>query len=193
MSLKKHINSKIRAASYNLNKIRQIRKCLTVDSCKSVVLGLVISHIDYCNALLLGLPCSSLLPLQSIQNQAAKLILFKKKYDSAKECLRSLHWLPIEQRIKFKVLCLVYECINKQAPDYLSNLFSRRTSTYNIRSISSYTLHVSSTRTKRCGNRAFSVAGARLWNGLPLEIQGRPSFPSFKSSLKPFLFREAFG
>ena len=72
MSLKSHIAEKCGIASGNLNKIRRLHRFLDQESCKSVVLGLVISHIDYCNATLLGIPTSTLLALQSILNQAAQ-------------------------------------------------------------------------------------------------------------------------
>ena len=193
MSLKSHITNRVRIASCNLNRIRRIRKFLNYESCKSVILGLVISHLDYCNALLLGLPSTSLLPLQSIQNQAAKLILNKRKYDSASECMRSLHWLPIAQRIKFKAICLVFKCIHKQAPDYLCAMLNMRVTSYNIRSVSSNTLYVPTTRTKRFGDRAFSVFGPKLWNELPPHLRDESTFSSFKRSLKTHLFREVFG
>ena len=192
MSLKNHIAAKCLTASRNLNKLRRLRKYLTVESCTSVVMGLVISHLDYCNAVFIGLPSSTLLPLQSIQNQAAKLILRVRKYDSARDCLKRLHWLPIEQRVKFKVLCLVYKSLNKQAPEYLQNMFVTRISPYSIRSITSNTLFVPKTLTKTFGSRAFSVIGAKLWNELPIHVQDKQSFIAFKKALKTVLFNEAF-
>jgi hypothetical protein len=43
-------------------------------------------------------------------------------------------------------------------------------------------------RLKRRGERAFAVAGPRLWNALPLEIRMAPSLSVFKSLLKTYLF-----
>ena len=56
LNLKTHIVKKCRVASLNLYRIRQIRRHLSEEACKQVVHGLVISHLDYANALYMGLP-----------------------------------------------------------------------------------------------------------------------------------------
>ena len=65
----------------NLQRLKLIRPCLSVDACKTLVQGLVISHLDYANAVFAGLPQCELKKLQRVQNIPAKLILRKKKYD----------------------------------------------------------------------------------------------------------------
>ena len=42
------------------------------------------------------------------------------------------------------------------------------------------------------GDRAFSIAGPKLWNDLPLEIRKCASVATFKQSLKTFLFKLAY-
>ena len=69
-----------------------------------------------------GLPETSLRKLQVVQNIAAKLVLKMNKYSSATEAQRQLHWLPIKARIEFKILSLVYKCLEGTAPEYLRNL-----------------------------------------------------------------------
>ena len=54
---------------------------------------------------------------------AAKFVLGRTKYNSATQCLKTLHWLPIRLRIEYKILVMVYKCLQKQAPGYLVNLF----------------------------------------------------------------------
>ena len=92
-----------------ITRLFNIRRFLTKDACHSLVLGLVISHLDYANVLFMGLPKYQIKKLQRIQNMAAKLVLNKRKYDSSTECMRSLHWLPIRQRVKYKTLTLIYK------------------------------------------------------------------------------------
>ena len=76
-------------------KIKYLRPILTEDTTQALVLGLVISHIDYCNSLFAGLPETDISKLQRIQNVGAKLVLNKPRSYSATEALRQLHWLPI--------------------------------------------------------------------------------------------------
>ena len=53
---------------------------------------------------------------------AVKLELGKGKFDSSTACLKELHWLPVALRIEFKILTLVWKCLNNEAPAYLIDL-----------------------------------------------------------------------
>ena len=106
----------------NLQRLKLIRSGLTIDVCKTLMQGLVISHLAYANAVLVGLPRYELNKLQRVQNIVAKLVLKKRKYDSATEYRRELHWLPISARIDFKIILLVFKCLNSMAPSYLQSL-----------------------------------------------------------------------
>ena len=77
MSMGKHIDMKCKAAFSHLYSIRKIRKYLTVEATQTLVQAFIFSHIDYCNALLYGLPDYQIKKLQRIQNMAAKLV-YKK-------------------------------------------------------------------------------------------------------------------
>ena len=68
MTMSQHVNAVCRSAYYHLRSIGQIRKCLTTDATKSLVHGLVTSRIDYCNALINGIPVTLLSKLQRVQN-----------------------------------------------------------------------------------------------------------------------------
>ena len=58
-----------------------------------------------------------------IVNAAARLIARKRKYDSISATLRdALHWLPIRQRVEFKLSVLVLNCMHNLAPSYLSTM-----------------------------------------------------------------------
>ncbi|KAI4878960.1 hypothetical protein NFI96_004800, partial [Prochilodus magdalenae] len=66
--------------------------------------SLVISRLDYCNSILAGLPLRAIRPLQLVQNAAARLIFNLPKFTHVTPLLRSLHWLPVVARIRFKTL-----------------------------------------------------------------------------------------
>jgi hypothetical protein len=120
LTLKEHITLKCRTAMWNINRIKSIRRVLTRDACETLVLGLVMSHLDYSNVLFIGLPDCEISRLQRVQNIAAKLVLYDG--DSAYNSLKRLHWLPIRLRIQHKALTLVYKCLHDQAPQYLQDL-----------------------------------------------------------------------
>ena len=54
--------------------------------------------------------------LQSVQNAAARLITYSLKYDHITPILSDLHWLPVNERIKFKILLLTFKALHQQAP-----------------------------------------------------------------------------
>lgn len=124
LNFRKHISIKCKAATLNLLRLKTISKSLDKETLTTLVVALVISHLDYANCILSNLPKKDIRLMQRVQNMAAKLICNKSKYDSNTECLKHLHWLPIEYHIKYKNLCAVYKCLNDKGPRYLKNLLS---------------------------------------------------------------------
>ena len=110
-------------------KNRHIRKFLTRDTCLQLVQSLVMSCLDYANAILSGIPKTLINIMQCTQNQAPRITIYAKtkiRNDSATEIRRSQHWLPIRERIDFKVATHIYKCQNNQAPMYLQNLIREK-------------------------------------------------------------------
>ena len=122
LNFKAHTKQKCRTALSNLIWIRNICKYLTKDTCATLMLGLVVSHLDYCNSILAAVPKVTLDQLQRVQNMAAKVTLGHDKSTSSTEALFDLHWLPVAQRIDFKVATMVFKCLKGEAPKYLCEL-----------------------------------------------------------------------
>ena len=133
---------------------------LSQEACHQLMLGLVMSHLDCVNAILINLPHREIQKLQRIQNMAAKIVLCKSKYKSSQESLWELHWLPIHRSILHKVLTLVYKCMNDLAPDYLINLLSIHPNGHSLRSYNIYQrLIIPGTKRRTFADRSFSVMG----------------------------------
>ena len=158
------------------------------------MVSLVISHLDYANALLGGLPKCSIEKLQRVPNIAAKIVLGKGRYDSSTRCLVELHWLPKQQRIEFKIITLVHKSLHGLAPQYLVDLLTRKVPRRERLCSNERTsqLEVPATTRKTFAARAFSVLGPQLWNQLPDHLQQTDSYVSCKHNLKTFLYRKAF-
>ena len=122
MSMDRQISTVTRAANFNLYRLGKIRSHLTAEATKILAHALVISHIDCANSLLAGLPKSKIKPLQSVQASAARLI--HRGIFSSEESKFRLHWLPVYYRILFKVLLLVFDCLQGSAPAYLQSTIS---------------------------------------------------------------------
>ena len=174
---------------FHLRRIGLIRKFLTTDAAAKLVTSLVLSRLDYCNALLSGLPASSIQSLQRVQNSAARLVLRRKKSDHVTPLLQSLHWLPVSQRITYKTNLLCFKCLNGSAPDYLASSVQPYTPSRSLRSSSdTLMLHLPRFKLSSFGSRAFSVNGPTTWNKLPFSIRHASSLTAFKTNLKSHLF-----
>ena len=111
--------------------------------------------------------------LQRIQSAGAKLVLQKDKLTSSTECLHTLHWLPIRERIDYKILTLIFKSLNNQAPMYLQDLLCecpKKEKSFHSNSIYRR-LVISFTKCKTLAAHSFSVRGPTLWNQLPNNIQ----------------------
>ena len=70
---------------------------------KTLLCALVLSKIDYCNSLYYGINQNLIRKLQTVENAAARLIFGRRKRESAADLLNTLHWLPVRERILFKL------------------------------------------------------------------------------------------
>ena len=106
--------------------------------------------------------------------------------------LQKLHWLPIAERIQYKLMLITYKALNNQAPAYISDLLQPLSHTRTLRSSSKNDLKIPRSHSVTYGDRCFSIAAPKLWNRLPLKLKCADNLNAFKRDLKTHLFREAF-
>ena len=187
MSFSDQINSVSKSCHFHIRDIRRIRHLLPLSTANS----LVSSKLDYCNSLYSGISQANLNKLQRIQNSLARVITNTSKYQYITPTLKKLHWLPIKQRIDYKLCLITYKTLTNQQPTYLYNSLSFSSHSVSTRSSDSLVLSIPYVRSS-LGNRAFSVIGPRLWNSLPLDTRNSSSLPIFSFRLKTHLFEIAF-
>ena len=193
MTMSQHINAIVKSGYYHLRDIAKIRNVLTLDTTKILIHAFVVSKIDSYNSLIFGLPKHLIDKLQHLLNAAARLIMVANKYDSITPILKELHWLPIEQRIIFKINLITFKCLNNLAPSYLKELLTFYRPNRTLRSSSDKLRLVTVPyNLKTYGYRSYSVQAPILWNSLPFHIRSADSINSFKSKLKTYLFKSAY-
>ena len=111
LNMKTHIANRTKNALYNLYLIKNIRKYITQETVKMLLSSLVLSQLDYLNSVLIELPKSTLRPYDYTHRYAARLACNKTKRDSVQDCMKILHWLPIEFRTKFKLMIIVFKTL----------------------------------------------------------------------------------
>ncbi|XP_064803265.1 uncharacterized protein LOC135521268 [Oncorhynchus masou masou] len=196
LSFSTNIKAVARSCRFMLYNIRRVRPCLTQEAAQVLIQALVISRLDYCNSLLAGLPACAIKPLQLIQNAAARLVFNLPKFSHVTPLLRSLHWLPVEARIRYKTMVLAYGSVRGTAPQYLQALIRPYTQTRALRSstsglLASLPLRKYSSRSAQ--SKLFAALAPQWWNKLPHDARTAESITTFRRHLKPHLFKEYLG
>lgn len=182
-----HVRATCKTAFFHLRNIANIRRYLSAQATEALIHAHVMSRIDYCNSLLFGIPAHCIQRLQRVQNAAARVILQRRRSDPATPLLQTLQWLPVEQRIALKLLCIVFQCKHDTAPSYLSSLLSEYAPPRPLRSTHQLLLEAPRSRLIRYGHRSFEAGAPRLWNELPIELRQCDSEHDFKRKLKKHL------
>ena len=188
------MNSLCRTFNFHIRNLWRIRRFITQEACHHAVRGLVLSRLDYANSLLLGLRKVDLNRLQRLQNKAARLVFACGRDQSAATLMDMLHWLPVKERILYKISCLIFKCIHGNAPRYLQKLIQLYNTiivTENrprLRSSKDTTRLVVPRSKRKAGDNSFVVAAPLIWNGLPVDLRESVSEPVFKRKLKAHLY-----
>ena len=198
LTLAPHINQVCRSCYYQLRQLRVIARSLSYKAAVSLVHAFVLSRLDYCSSVFVGLPRVRIESLERVHRAAARLIGGFAKKDHISQYMREvLHWLPFPHRIAFRIASLVWRCLSGWAPSYLCELcrpISSSTGRRALRSSIHGDLLVPFARTATMQSRSFSVVGPSTWNGLPLAIRQLPynASPQFHQLLKTTFFRLAW-
>ena len=193
LNMNKHIDTLCKTMFFNIRTISLNRDFLTEKVTIQLMISLVLSRLDYCNSMLAGLPDYNIKKLQRVQNCAAKACFKQNKSDHVTPLLIKLDWLPVKERIDFKIAIMCFNSISKCAPSYISDLLEKPTRLRELRSSADSTLlHVPKKKSKTYGERSFSFYGPKLWNGLPRDIRESCNISIFKKRLKHFLFIRAY-
>ena len=105
--------------------------------------------------------------------------------------LHELHWLPVSSRIDYKLAVTAFRAKHGLAPDYINELALPHSVSRTLRSTGANLLHVPKSNIVK-GDRAFMIAGPKVWNNLPSNIHAITNLVDFKKKLKTFFYRKAF-
>ena len=188
LSFKSHISNVCRTSFFQIRQLRQIRSSLDTNSAIILANALVSSKLDYCNSLFHSLPDTSISRLQRVQNSLARVVVPSiKRSQHISPTLRKLHWLPIHQRIQYKIAALTFKTLHHKQPSYLVDLLVPYVPTRNLRSSDQHLLTVPNIKSA-IGRRSFQFAAPSIWNTLPLSLRSSTSLHSFLTGLKTHLF-----
>ena len=186
MSMDKHISFVVKTCIHQLREFRHIRSFIPKSATIIFANAFIHSRIDYCNSLFYGLPKYSINRLQKIQNSVARIVTRTSHSSRITPFLKSLHWLPVQYRINFKLCCITHRALSLKEPHYLNSLVINRLNSHFLRSSSFNPLTLPFFNKKSNGFRAFAHAAPFLWNHLPNTVRSAPTYLSFRKSFKTF-------
>jgi len=187
-----HVSAVARSCNYHIQAIRHIRHLLSTQLAQTLACSLILSRLDYCNAVLHGIPRGNIQKLQPrVQNSAAWIVLQEPRRSHTKPLLRQLHWLPVQHRITYKLAVLAYKVRTTSTPAYLSRHIRLRDSVlYALRSATTTRLSEPFASTAFAKSE-FRCSAPATWNSLPQIVTDSNSLGTFKSRLKSHLFSRA--
>ena len=199
LSFDDYISSVCRSTHFHLRNIGRIRHLLSQKATAQLIHALISIRLDYCNSILYNLPKNSILRLQRIQNQAARILTKTPRRDHITEVLIDLHWLRIEERIVYKLLILTFKAfIDRTAPLYLCELIEQQKSSTNTRTrlANDAFLLKLPPPSRNCSDtffeRSFAYGAPYEWNKLDERVRRLSNFNMFKSEIKTVLFLRYF-
>jgi len=162
-----HVSLVAQTCFYYLHRIRAVRRQLGRDVTARLFTALVLSLLDYCNAVLVGLPVSKLAPFQRVLHAAARTVLNLKPRDRVTPALQDLHWLPVAERMSTSCACWFTSRFWHTCLEYIPDLLmpvAKIPGRPALRTSSRGDLVVPRTR-RRIGDRALSVVITRPADG----------------------------
>ena len=165
------IAKKVQVCNFHLRNIYNIKDSLPHEARVILVTNLIISNLDYCNAILICSNLKAIKPLELILNRAVRFICNVRKRDHITPYLKKLHILPIKFRIRFKACLLGFKLFNQISPNYLVENFPLYKPSTNIN------LRLGPGRdffmfdTEKSEKNAICQGIKKEWNKLPINIR----------------------
>ena len=123
-NLRQHSSQVYKSCFYHIRYLRRIRRHISISTAKTITTALISGRLDYCNSLLSIIAKRDLAKLQRVQNCLTREVHRMPRFSPSLSLLQQLHWLPVSNRINFKLSTLTYHTLSTQQPPYLASLIS---------------------------------------------------------------------
>ena len=142
LSWNSHISELKKSCAGKLIQMKQIRNCMKRETFSKVVQACVLSSVHYSDIIYGNASKTALHEAQLIQNFAARVVTGNRKFDRVTPALNILQWKRLEEQRRTHRLCLLYKCLNNQAPQYLPEMFDANSQIHEYNTRQQHHLHV---------------------------------------------------
>ena len=191
LDLKSHISNICRTCYFQLRQLRTVHRSLQPEISKNLLHAFVSCRLDYCNSLFQVCPLATYLDYSRY-----RMMLHAYLAVCGSMTVRDvLHWLPIKERINFKIEVLTNKALNGLAPSYLSEMSVPVAVNPALRrNRSAYRGDITVPRAKKTSynDRSLAIAAPMLQKSFPVELRCCSSMTIFCKRLKTYLFRATY-
>ena len=189
VTMDRQITSVVKRCNWTLLNLRRIAYCLNENLKIMLVKQLVLSKVDYCNALYTNLPDTRVKRLKSVMNSCIRFIFYiKDRNVDLLPYYKRAHILPFHQRVHFKACLIAHKAVHGNAPQYIQELVTIDKPSYSTRLKDGGMQLVERLSKTNLESRMFSAYAPGMWNRLPTHIRNEESAEAFKRLLKTHLF-----
>ena len=190
LTYNEHIVSTVSSCMSRLGQINRV-KYIFDKRALIIIINALVSKLFYCSSVWSNTTQANLDKLQAVQNFACRILCGAKKFEHITPLLKGLHWLPIRQQLYFRFAVLVFKCMTRCAPEYLTSKLVRRSAVSTRNTRNNQLLDIPLFRTAS-GQRTFQYRATSLWNALQPALKLSPSVTVFKRLLRQKLFNDYF-
>ena len=181
LTFNEHIVSTVSSCMSRLGQINRVKHIFDKRALIIIINALVFSKLFYCSSVWSNTTQANLDKLQAVQNFACRILCGAKKFDHITPLLKDLRWLPVRQQLYFHFAVLVFKCMTRCAPKYLTSKLVRRSAVSTRTTRNSQLLNIPLFRTA-CGQRTFQYRATSLWNKLQPALKlSRPIRDGFQA------------
>jgi len=116
------VSKTVSLCNFHVHALYHLRSTLGPKLCAIVARSVAVCKLDYCRSLLCGASATNIDRLQKVQNKLAQIATGYPRRSHITQVLASLYWLPVRQRIKYKVASITYKARFSKSPPYLQSI-----------------------------------------------------------------------
>ena len=189
LTMKKMVLETVKSCYSSLKKLGGVRRYLPQDIKLKMVMSYIISRLDFCNGLYANISKTLLNKLQKLLNACVRFVMNIPNRMNVNDVSKSLHILPVKNRIMFKLCLIVYKILKGSSPEYLKDKVVEKIPT-DLRFLRS-SLDLTKLELPKSHN-TYQYSMAKNWNALPISIRNCNTVENFKKQLKTHYFTEAY-
>lgn len=190
ITFENHVQNTVKACLFHLRRLYAIRNYLSFELRRDHARTFVVQRLDYCNSLMANIQKKHICKLQRIFNSAVRFVFGLPYGTSTSGYAKDLHWLPVVERVNFKLACFAFKTLRGSlCPSYSEELILQHVYVDERKGVVKFRLPRTNTLS---GNRAFSYAVPHVWNSLPSFVTSCSDYLTFRRYLKSFLFARSY-